>query len=108
MPSTQPTINRPRLTIHIARAVTAQESDHSRDLISDSTPCQRIQLAQLPLSASFPRRVVHFACHACLDESRAYCITTNAFACQLERGSLHDADDGGLGRRVVGRAGIRA
>jgi hypothetical protein len=108
MTSAEPSINCPSLPIDIACTITAQEGRHSCDLVSNTSSSQRIQLTDLSLGAPLPCCCVHLGRHTSLDQPRTYCVASNTTASELIRGSLHDADDGCFGCRVVGSAGVGA
>lgn len=108
MTSAEPTINSPSLPINIARTITAQESHHARNLISNTSSSQRVKLPDLPLGAPLPRCFVHRGRHASLDQPGTYCVASNASASKLVGRGLHDADDGCFGGGVVCCAGVGA
>jgi hypothetical protein len=108
MSSAETAINSPSLPVNVAGTVTGKESHHSRNLIRDTASLQRVKLADLPLGTPLPGSLIHGGRHASLNQSRTYCVASDALAGQLVRCGLHDADDGRFRCRVVGRAGVRA
>jgi hypothetical protein len=108
MTSTEPSIDRPSLPVDIARAVAAQESRHARDLISNTSSGQRVELPDFPLGAPLPCCFIHRGRHTSLDQPRTYCIASDASAGELVGCGLHDADDGCFGGGVVCCAGVGA
>lgn len=102
MASTQPTTNSPRLPIDIAALITPKEQGHPGNLISNSTPLQRVQLSNLSLSSPRPRRVKHRLRHARLDQTGTDGIDPDSGASELVRAGLGDGHHGRLGGRVIG------
>jgi len=108
MSGAQSSADRKSLPIDIARLIAGQEQHRPRHFICNAASFERIELANLPLRASRSRGVVHGLSHSRLDDARTDGIAADAGARKLVRARLHDGDDGGLGSRVIGAAGVRS
>lgn len=108
MTRTQSAIHSPRLTIDIARLITTQEQRHARHLIRDTPSLQWIQLSNLSLRPSPPRKLIHQRRHARLYDSRTQRIHSDSRARELIRHCLRQRNHTRLGRAVIRRPRITA
>jgi hypothetical protein len=93
MSSTQSTTDSPSLSINIATLITTKEQRNTRDLISNSTPLQWVQLPDLALRAALSRSVEHTLRHACFDKTGANRVDPNACSSKLVRDGLRNGDN---------------
>lgn len=101
MTSTQPTTNSPRLPIDITALITTKEQGHPRNLISNSTSLQWIQLPNLPLSPAGPSHIKYRLRHTSLDQTGTDSVDPDTSASQLVRAGLGDGHHSRLGGRVI-------
>lgn len=90
MSSTQPTTNRPSLSINIATLITTKEKRNTRNLISNSSPLQRVQLSDLALRTALPRPVKHRLRHPRLNKPRTDRVHADTRPSELVRDRLRD------------------
>src|SRR5579883_2987395 len=100
-------IDRNRLAVDIGGLVAEEEQAHRRQLARLAGPLERIELADLALSAAFLGAVENRLGHACFDQAGAYGIDPHAGARQGIGRGLYKADDAGLARGVGVAAGAR-
>ena len=93
MSSTQTTTNRPSLPINIATLITTKEQRNTRNLVSNSTPLQRVQLPDLALRAALPRPVKYSLRHPRLNQPGTDRVNADTRPSKLVRDRLRDRHD---------------